>query len=113
MRYDVVFHVDQDAAALNAALTNIHNYFTALPGQTFTVELLVNGAAIQLMGADGEHAGALAEIAGLGTKVRVCRNALHHFNLSPEWLCPVCEIVPAGVVELVERQAEGYAYVKP
>ncbi|MFU2211010.1 DsrE family protein [Solidesulfovibrio sp. C21] len=113
MRYDVVFHVDEDAAHLDAALTNIRNYYAALPQERFTAVLLVNGPAIKLMGADGAHAQALAEAAGLGLTVRVCRNALRHFGLAPEWLCPVCEIVPAGVVELVARQAEGYAYIKP
>lgn len=113
MRYDVVFHVDQDAAALSMALTNIRNYFDALPGEVFTVVLLVNGPAITLMGADGEHAGQLAAAAAQGLSIRVCRNALTAFKLSPDWLCPVCEIVPAGVVELVECQAEGFAYIKP
>ena len=49
MHYDVVFHVDQDVAALTMALTNIDNYFAGLPGETFTVVLLVNGPAVRLM----------------------------------------------------------------
>lgn len=113
MHFDVVFHVDQDAAALNAALTNIANYLAALPHENFTAVLLVNGPAIRLMTADGEQAKALGELAAKGLRVRVCRNAMRHFDVAPEALLPVCEIVPAGVVELVDLQGKGYAYIKP
>ena len=113
MHFDVVFHVDQDAAALNMALTNITNYFDALVQEDFTAVLLVNGPAIRLMIADGEHARQIAAVAARGLRVRVCRNALRHFAVAKETLLPACEIVPAGVVELVDLQNKGFAYIKP
>ncbi|WP_300157435.1 DsrE family protein [Solidesulfovibrio sp.] len=113
MHFDVVFHVDQDAAALNMALSNIANYFAALPHEGCTAVLLVNGAAIRLMTADGEHAKGIGELAAKGLRVRVCQNAMRHFDVAPEALHPACEIVPAGVVELVDLQGKGFAYIKP
>jgi hypothetical protein len=44
---------------------------------------------------------------------KVCRNALNRFNIAPENLIEGCEIVPAGVVSLIELQQDGYAYIKP
>lgn len=113
MHFDVVFHVDQDAAALSMALTNITNYFEALVQEDFTAVLLVNGPAIRLMTADGEHARQIAALAAQGLRVRVCQNAMRHFDVAPEALLPACEIVPAGVVELVDLQNKGFAYIKP
>ncbi len=113
MHFDVVFHVDEDAAALGMALTNIRNYLTALSHEQFTAVLLVNGPAISLMTADGDQAGQLRELAELGLRVRVCQNAMHHFGITVEQLHPACEIVPAGVVELADLQHKGYAYIKP
>jgi hypothetical protein len=55
----------------------------------------------------------LNEALALGAAVKVCNNALTHFGLDPDRLCPGCEVVPAGVVEIVELQRKGFAYVKP
>ena len=95
------------------ALTNIANYFAALPDERYTVVLLVNGPAITLMVSGGAHAGRLEELAAKGLDIRVCRNAMRHFDIAPERLTPACRIVPAGVVEIVECQRQGFAYIKP
>ena len=44
---------------------------------------------------------------------KACRNALAKFGVSAEDLIPGCRIVPAGVVELIVLQQDGYAYIKP
>lgn len=113
MHFDVVFHVDGDAAALGLALTNISNYFDALRHEEYTAVLLVNGPAIALVTADAEQAGRLGELAARGLSVRVCQNAMRHFGIAKEQLHPACAIVPAGVVELVDLQRKGFAYIKP
>lgn len=113
MHFDVVFHVDTDAAALGMALTNVANYLDALMHEAFTVVLLVNGPAITLMTADGATADRLGELAAKGLSVRVCQNALRHFGVTAAQLHPACAIVPAGVVELVDLQRQGFAYIKP
>jgi uncharacterized protein len=113
MHYDVLFHVDQDAQKLEMALTNVSNYLAGLPSEHFIAVLVVNGPAIQLMGKEDVHAATLQELAARGLEVRVCQNAMRHFNLTPEWLNPVCRIVPAGVIEIVDLQRKGFAYIKP
>lgn len=113
MHYDVLFHVDKDAAALDMALTNITNYFDALPDEQYTVVLLVNGPAIQCLVRDDPHAARLEELAARGLAILVCQNAMRHFEITPDRLPPACRIVPAGVVEIVKRQRQGFAYIKP
>jgi uncharacterized protein len=111
--YDIIFHFDESESQLNIAISNIKNYFLALKDEEFSAVLVVNGPGIQLMGKDGQFASSLQELHDKGLSVRVCQNALKHFHLQPDWLSPVCQIVPAGVVEIVKLQREGFVYLKP
>ena len=113
MHYDIVFHLDQGQDELNIALSNITNTFKALPEEKFTLVLLVNGPAIKLMVKDTDNCARLLELCEKGLELRVCNNALTHFNIASETLCPACQIVPAGILELVNLQRQGYAYIKP
>ncbi|EHJ46744.1 DsrE family protein [Solidesulfovibrio carbinoliphilus subsp. oakridgensis] len=113
MYYDVIFHFDQDAEKLSVALSNVRNYIKALHAESFTIVLVVNGPGIKMMGKTDSQAEQLTELASLGLSVRVCQNALHHFHLKPEWLNPVCQIVPAGIIEIVDLQRKAFTYIKP
>jgi len=114
MHYDIVFHFDNGPAELNIAISNVRNYQKALEGVSFTCVLVVNGPGIRLMGADDpDFAEPLRELRGLGLDIRVCANAMRHFGLDAAWLSPACTVVPAGIVELVDLQRKGFAYVKP
>jgi intracellular sulfur oxidation DsrE/DsrF family protein len=114
MHYDTVFHVDNEAASLRIAITNIVNLYKALDKETFTAVLLVNGPGIRLMQRDNvDFAQDIRNLKELGASIRVCRNAMNYFGLTPERLCPECGIVPAGVVELIDLQRTGFAYIKP
>ena len=48
-----------------------------------------------------------------GVKFVACNNALNIFDIKKENVIHFVGIVPAGVVELVKKQREGYAYIKP
>jgi len=113
MNFDALFHFDHDPKALDIAISNIKNYLDAFPDEKPAVVLVVNGPGVQLLDRDGEHAKRLGEVLALGVPVKVCNNALRNFGIEPERLCEGCTVVPAGVVEIVELQRKGFAYVKP
>lgn len=115
MNYDIIFHVDDnDPKRLNLAFNNFANYKAALPDEAFRAVLVVNGPAAQLLiRANGELAARAAQLAGEGLSIRVCNNALKAFNVDAADLWEQCEVVPAGVVELVKLQREGFAYIRP
>jgi sugar/nucleoside kinase (ribokinase family) len=48
-----------------------------------------------------------------GVKFVACNNALKGFNIKEDTLFDFVDIVPAGVMELVKKQSEGYLYIKP
>ena len=113
-KYDVVFHVDKADGSLNVAFSNAANYAAALPGESFAMVLVVNSKAVtQLTRGNADILPGLEKAHGLGLAVRVCQNALNATGTAPESLFPQCVVVPAGIVELVNLQREGYAYIKP
>jgi len=55
----------------------------------------------------------VAEALGRGVKVVACENTMKAQKLSYPDMLPDIGYVPAGVVELVKRQHQGYAYIRP
>lgn len=111
----VIFHIDEpEKWALT--LANAGNLLATYAGgtQEVAVEVLANSAAaagyVPGGDADGEE---LARLAAAGIEFTACRNALRGMGIAEETLYPFVRVVPAGVRELADRQAGGYAYIKP
>ena len=115
MYYDLLVHVDDnDKARLNLAMNNCANYAAALPGETFKTVMVVTGPAAQLFTKENADQAERGEaLMKKGLSIRLCNNALNAFKVDRSKLWKGCEIIPAGMVEIVRLQREGYAYVKP
>ncbi|PKN08791.1 MAG: hypothetical protein CVU73_06035 [Deltaproteobacteria bacterium HGW-Deltaproteobacteria-8] len=112
MSWKLLLHVDGGGAELATALRNAGNYANAQPGAAMT--LVLNGPAVELLRAGScPQEADIAKLRGLGLRVLVCNNALKDRGMTPAQLIAGVEVVPAGIVELVRLQDEGYAYVKP
>ncbi len=112
MSWKLLLHVDAGDAELAVALRNAGNYAKAVPGAMMA--LVLNGPAVKLLRAtDCPRAADIAKLRDQGLRVLACANALKDNGLAPTDLVPGVEVVPAGIVELVRLQNEGYAYVKP
>lgn len=113
MNYDAVFHVDlDDEKILNLAMSNILNYYKAINASDMKVVLLANGPAVKFFTKESVPQ-AISDIQGHGVTVCVCNNALKTFSIAPDSLAGGIRVVPAGIVELVELQRAGFAYIKP
>lgn len=112
--YDMVLHVDKTDGALDISLTNAVNYASALAKESFHMVLVVNSRAVTLLVRANEGlAPKLQAACGAGLDIRVCNNALQSTGTKAEDLYPQCTVVPAGLVEIVDLQRNGYAYIKP
>lgn len=109
----VLFHVNDAAGAKHqAAVRNIANLLREMP--ELEVELVVQGEAITM--AKEKESSVRSELASLqqqGLKIAVCHNTMVAKGVQPEQLIANVVIVPSAVGELVRRQGEGAAYVKP
>ena len=113
--YDLLVHVDDnDSARLNLAFSNVANYMAALPDTSFRVTMVLNGPAVQLLtGAHEELAKTGEALMAQGLSMKACQNALRKFGIEAESLWKGIEVVPAGIVEIVRLQREGFAYLRP
>ncbi|ETY73814.1 DsrE family protein [Lactiplantibacillus fabifermentans] len=103
----VVVHVDE-AAKVAMAQGNVQNLLAALP--TSEVIIVVNGPAITTLTTSDWSA---FMSANPQVEVDACRNAMNSHQLVPADLVTGVQVVPAGVVRIVELQALGFAYLKP
>jgi len=116
MIYKAVFHMDMnDESLINLGLNNITNLLMAIPEHDHELVMLLNGPAVSLMDWDNclGFLERIKDLHGKGVRFQVCKNALEKFEVSPDNLIPECEIIPAGIVALIDLQNDGYSYIKP
>lgn len=80
------------------------------------IEILANSEAVTYYDAtqsQDDFNQSMEQLRQRGVIFAACNNALNTFNIQQNNLLHFVEVVPAGVVELVIRQSEGYAYIKP
>jgi intracellular sulfur oxidation DsrE/DsrF family protein len=116
MHYKAVFHVDlPDDQVFNLELNNIANTMAALEGEEKKLILLVNGPGVTMLAGEKmyEYRERLQHLHALGTSFQVCEKALERFEVERGDLFEGCEIIPAGIVGLIDLQNSGFAYIKP
>jgi len=111
----VVFHID-GMTKWKLTLTNVSHLIVALKDQPWVIEIVANSEAVNFYLAGADNAPNLEKINVLvqqGVTFIACNNALKVFNIDPTMIFSNIVVVPAGVAELVYRQHEGFAYIKP
>lgn len=111
----VVFQVsDKDPAKWNLALNNAKNVQHNLGGvDKSEVEIVVYGPGISMLTADSAVGNRVEEAKKAGVKIVACQNTMQSMKLTDADMLPNTSYVPAGVIELMHKQKEGYAYVRP
>lgn len=104
---------DADPARWNLALNNMRNVQSALGAQNVDLEIVAYGPGISMLKLDSTVASRIAEAAKSGIRVVACENTMHAQKLTQADMLPGIGYVPAGVVELMRKQHEGYAYIRP
>lgn len=116
MAYKAVFHVDQnEEPILNLALNNVSNLLNAIPGKDHDLVLIFNGPAARLVtrGSIEVLLDRVRDLKARGVRFQVCKNAMERFEIPKEELVEECEIIPAGIVALIDFQNDGFSYIKP
>ena len=109
-----VFQVsDADSKKWNLALNNARNVQADLGKDKTEIEIVVYGPGIGMLKADSEVGNRIEEAMAAGVKVVACENTMHALKLTRDDMLGGIGYVPAGVVQLMKRQQEGYAYIRP
>jgi intracellular sulfur oxidation DsrE/DsrF family protein len=122
--HKVAIHVDQnDPAVMSLALNNVQNILEYYKEKKEKVDIKVvaYGPGLHMLRADTSPTNVKSRIATMALEspevgFLACGNTQTNMAKQegkPVSLLSEAKVVPAGVVQLMELQAEGYAYIKP
>ena len=113
-RNRVVIQVsDGDPAKWNLALNNAKNLQADLGAANVDIEIVAYGPGIGMLKLDSVVAQRIGEASHAGVKIVACENTMKGQKLARADMLDGIDYVGAGVVELMSRQQQGWAYLRP
>lgn len=113
-KYKVVFQVsDNDPVKWNLALNNAKNVQADLGKQNVEIEIVAYGPGLNMLKAESAVAGRVNAALDDSVAVVACDNTMHNMKLTNANLIGGIGHVKAGVVQLMERQRQGWSYIRP
>lgn len=110
----VVIQVSEaDPAKWEMALINARNVRKAYGDKPIDVEIVAYGPGLKMFHNNSQVAVQLEAARKNGVKLLACGNTMSMTHTTRDELNRAVEVVPAGIVEIMERQQDGYAYVRP
>jgi hypothetical protein len=104
---------DGDQAKWNLALNNARNIQTDLGAANVDIEIVAYGPGIGMLKLDSPVANRVDEANAAGVKVIACENTMKGQKLARSDMLGSVGYVNAGVVEIMQRQQQGWAYLRP
>jgi hypothetical protein len=102
-----------DPATWNLALNNAKNIQKDLGKDNTDIEIVSFGPGIGMLKAESEVTNRVVEAVDSGVQVMACQNTMRSQKLNKEDMNSKVGFVPSGVVEIIQRQQQGYAYLRP
>ena len=104
---------DNDPAKWSLALNNAKNVQADLGAQNVSIEIVAYGPGLAMLKADSVAANRIAEAMGAGVKVVACENTMTNQKIAKDDMLAGIGYVKAGVVEIMQKQQAGWAYLRP
>ena len=113
-RHKLVLQVtDNDSAKWNLTLANAKNVQSYLGAKNVDIEIVAYGPGIHMLKLDSLVGAGVSDAIAAGVRVVACEITMTNQKLTKDNMLPTLLYVPAGVMELMARQRQGYAYVRP
>lgn len=110
----VVIQVSEANPAIwNLALNNAKNIQQELGKDKVDIEIVAYGPGIAMLALDSEVAPRLKQASADDIALLACGNTMRSRKLTEKDLDSHIRVVPAGVVEIMNRQRDGWSYIKP
>lgn len=116
VKYRLLLQVSEDSVdKLNLALNNAKNAQMAFGPENIEIEIVIFGGGVNTLKyyAPIPIADKVKEAKYAGVRIVACDNTMRALKLRPSDMLPEVRYVESGVAELVEKQTEGWAYVRP
>lgn len=103
---------DNDPARWNMILNNMQNLREGVGGEPVEIELVAYGPGILMLKSESPVKQRIAEALKSGVKVNACQNTMTGMKLTPADMMSEIGYVPSGVVEVMRKQQQGWAYIR-
>jgi intracellular sulfur oxidation DsrE/DsrF family protein len=104
---------DSDPAKWNLALNNARNLQADLGAKNVEIEIVAYGPGIGMLKAESIVGNRIGDALGAGVKIVACENTMQTQKLVKADMLDGIGYVGAGVVEIMQRQQQGWAYLRP
>ncbi|MEO8387099.1 MAG: DsrE family protein [Polaromonas sp.] len=113
-RQGIVIQVsDNDPAKWNLALNNAKNLQDDVGAANVDIEIVAYGPGIGMLKLESPTGSRIADAGKAGIKVTACENTMRGQKLTKDDMLTGISYVPAGVTEIMKKQHEGWAYLRP
>ena len=113
-RQRVVIQVsDNDSAKWNLALNNARNIQTDLGQDNVDIEIVAYGPGLNMLKADSKVGPRLAQALDASIGLMACENTMRNTKATKADMYSGISYVGAGVVHIMKREREGWAYIRP
>ena len=111
--HHVVFGVtSNDEKDWELTLGNIRNLISGLKPDPVEVEVVAYAGGLSMVKVGSTAAVGIAALEEKGVRFVACQNAMRFQHVEAKDLLPGVGQVPAGIIEVVTRQEQGWAYIK-
>lgn len=104
---------DNDPAKWNLALNNARNAQDDLGKDNIDIEIVVYGPGIHMLRMDATTATRVTQAIQSGISIVACENTMTAQKINKADMHDAISYVPAGVIQLMKRQQQGWAYIRP
>ncbi len=104
---------DNDPERWTLALNNAKNFQKDLGKDNVTIEIVAYGPGINMLKKDSTVAKRLEEAKAQGITVLACENTMRNKKVSRDQMHSQISYIDSGVVEIMKKQREGWAYLRP
>lgn len=104
---------DADTGKWNLALNNANNVQHALGANNVDIEIVTYGPGIGMLKMDSLVGNRVDQAKKAGIAIVACQNTMRNMKLTDADMLPNTSYVPSGVVEVIKKEREGYAYIRP
>ena len=76
------------------------------------IEVVIQAQGINFITKASPYSAEIEKLSSAHLKFLVCRNTMNTKHVTEEDLLPQAKIIPAGILHIIERQEQGWSYIK-
>ncbi|HKJ71325.1 MAG TPA: DsrE family protein [Gammaproteobacteria bacterium] len=113
-QHHVVFQIDQgNGFTQRIVLNNVSNMLKHYGPDLIQIEVVAYGPGLRLLFEDNPNSKRIKGLVKQGVTFSACANTMNKMKKKMDDLVDGARKVPGGVVQIMERQEQGWAYIRP